>query len=137
MIFYDFSLSIGEFTQLKNKMNLDKLFITMSKFMKKYTNFMVWWKNNLDKVIKENKKLIIIFWHPLCIPCKKIMFKIPLIYPFYKTKWYTLKFCNVNENCQTCMEKLIHTTPTLIKYENWKEILRFEGDEVLEKIFKI
>jgi len=67
-------------------MNLDKLFVATAKFMKKYTDFMVGWPDRLDNIISEHKKIIIIFWHPLCDACKKIMFKIPLIYPYYKIK---------------------------------------------------
>ena len=118
-------------------MNLDKLFISGAKFIKKYTSFMVWWKNNLNKVIEENKKLIIIFWHPLCGPCKKIMIKIPIIFFYYKIKWYNLKFCNVQENCSSCMEKMVHTTPTLVIYKNGKELKRYEDNDVLDNLYKI
>lgn len=118
-------------------MNLDKVFISMTKIIKKYTAFMVWWKNNLEKLIKENKKLVIIFWHPLCIPCQKIMFKIPVIYLYYKFKWYNLKFCNVKENCKSCEKNLIHTTPTMIIYKEHKEYKRYEDKEVLENIYNI
>ena len=119
-------------------MNLDKLFLFWAKFLKKHTNFMVWSADRLDTIIKENPKLIIIFWHPLCDACKKIMFKIPLIYPYYKFKGYTLKFSNVKENCASCIEKCnIHVVPTMVIYENGKEVKRYEDDKVLENLFKI
>ena len=118
-------------------MKMDKIFIFMAKFIKKHTNFMVWWENNLDKVINENNKIIIIFWHPLCIPCQKIMLLMPVIYVYYTIKWYKLKFCNVKENCQECERSFIKTTPTLIVYEKSIEKIKLEDEEVMKKLFKV
>lgn len=116
---------------------MDKFFIFIAKIIKKYTNFMIWWKNNLEKLIKENNKIIIIFWLPLCIPCKKIMLLIPIIYFYYLFKGYKLKFCNVKENCKECEKHLIHVTPTLIVYENWNEKIRLEDSKVIKNLFKL
>lgn len=119
-------------------MNLDKFFLFFAKILKKYTNFMIWNNHSLDSIIKDHSKLIIIFGHPLCGVCKKIMFKIPLIYPYYKFKGYTLKFSNVKENCERCIKNYnINVVPTLIIYKNWKEVKRYEGHEVLENLFNI
>lgn len=101
---------------------IDKIMIFFSKIIKKYTNFMIWWYSNLEKTIKNNKKLLIVFWHPKCKPCQKIMFKIPIIYFKTNKKNITLRFCNVLENCEECKKNWITLTPILRYYENWNLI---------------
>jgi len=118
-------------------MNFDKIFLVWANLMKKYTSLMIGWKNNLEKVVNENKKLIVIFWHPLCIPCKKIFIKVPVIFVFYKFKGYTLKFCNLKDNNEHCEKYNINTTPTMIIFENGKEVKRYEDEEVLKNLYKI
>jgi len=60
-------------------MNLDEIFIAGAKLMKKYTNFMISSEYDFNK-IKDKNKLIVVFWHPKCKPCQKIMFKILFTY---------------------------------------------------------
>ena len=85
-------------------MDFNKLFTNTAKLMKKYSWLVIWWDNQINKVISENKKLVIIYWHPLCIPCKKIFPQIIPMYIFYKFKWYNLKFANVKEACEKCVK---------------------------------
>lgn len=91
--------------------------IFLAKIMKHTTNFMIWTKN-IDNIVKQNKNLIIIFGHPKCKPCQKIMFKIPIIFFSALINKYTLKFCNVLENKAKAKEIWIIHTPSLIVYKN-------------------
>ena len=119
-------------------MNFDKLFVKTAKLMKKYSWLVIWWDNQINKVISENKKLVIIYWHPLCIPCKKIFPQIIPMYIFYKFKWYNLKFANVKEACEKCVkDNNITITPTMILYKNWKEIKRYEDEIVLKHLYDL
>jgi len=119
-------------------MNLDKIFVKTAKLMKKYSWLVIWWDKQINKVISNNKKLVIIYGHPLCIPCKKIFPQIIPMYIFYKFKWYNLKFANVKEACEKCVkENNITTTPTMVLYHDWKETKRYEDNEVLKNLYKI
>lgn len=92
--------------------------ILWAKFMKKYTNFMVKPWNSVENILEKNKKVVIIFGHPLCIPCQKVMLYLPIVMFKVWKKWYKLKFCNVKENCELCKEIWLKKTPVLHIYEN-------------------
>jgi len=41
--------------------------------MKKYTNFMISKNMSIETLLEKHKKLLVIFWHPRCKPCQKIV----------------------------------------------------------------
>lgn len=93
--------------------------------MKKTTNFMISSEENLNQNIEKNKKLIIIFGHPKCHPCQKIMLRIPFIIFRFARKWYKIKFCNIKENHKIAENLGISHTPCLIEFidkKKWKII---------------
>ncbi len=107
---------------------------SMSKFMKKYTKFIIKDLNYLD----SNRKYVIIFWHPKCSSCQKIMFSFPKIYLRLKIKWIFIRFCNVLENSNLCMKIWIYDVPCLLLIENGKIIKKVTGErDILEFLYKI
>ncbi len=111
----------------------DDLMVILAKIMKKTTNFMIW-SEKIENILAKNRNLIIIFGHPKCKPCQKIMFLIPIIYIKSKLAWYNLRFCNVLEHKEKSKKIWINITPTLLVYkdseinkkiENEKEIFNF------------
>lgn len=118
---------------LKNKLTqkpmLDKLMIFWSNIIKKHTNFMIRSSYEFDAVIKINKKLVVILWHPLCKTCQKIMITLPFVYIKLKFKWYNLKFCNVQENKEIWTNLKITKTPTLVIYEDSKLIKKIDDEK--------
>lgn len=112
---------------------LDKLMTFWSKLIKKHTNFMIRDLSDYENVITLNKKLVIIFWHPLCRWCQKIMMTLPYVYLKLKIKWYNLKFCNIRENLEVQQKLEIKKTPTLCIYEESKIINRIEEEKEVIK----
>lgn len=106
---------------------IDSIMVLWAKIMKKTTNFMIN-AAMFDDLIKNNKKFIIIFGHPKCKPCQKIMCRLPIVMIKALLNWYTLKFCNVLENSAKCKEMWINHTPTLYVYENAKLVLKIEDE---------
>lgn len=104
-----------------------------AKTMKKYTSFMLRNPEELKKLVEKNKKSVVVFWHPLCKPCQKIMMMLPFIYPKLLIKGYTLNFCNIKEVIECAKELWITKTPTLVIYDNWKMIKRIDDEK---EIFK-
>lgn len=115
---------------------MDKIFLFWAKIIKKYTKFMVSGRENLEKHLKKNKKMLIIFWHPLCGPCKKIMFLTPILYTFYALKWFKMKFIDIKENLDIAEFLDIKVTPTMISFKEWKPVKKFEDEEVMKNLFK-
>lgn len=105
--------------------------IFMAKIMKKTTNFMISGQT-LDEIVSKNKKLIIIFGHPKCKPCQRIMLKLPILFPKTLFYWYALRFCNVLENPKKCKEIWVSHTPSLFVYKNWKLDLKISDDREIE-----
>ncbi|MDD5213198.1 MAG: thioredoxin domain-containing protein [Candidatus Gracilibacteria bacterium] len=99
--------------------------------MKKTTNFMIGAKK-IDEILEKNKNLIIIFGHPKCKPCQKIMFMIPIIFIKSKLNGYTLRFCNVIEHKEKSKDLGISITPTLLVYKNAEIYKKIENEK---KIF--
>lgn len=62
---------------------MDTLFLWCAKFLKKHTNFII---DNFDENNLQYSHHIVLFGHPLCQPCKKIMCKIPYLYVKWKIK---------------------------------------------------
>ena len=122
-------------SKIKMKRILDKMMIFWARFMKNHSKFIVWGKNNLKTVIEENKNLIIIFGHPLCEPCQKIMFKLPILFLKTKKKKITLKFCNIKENWKDCKCENIEKVPTLIHYKDSKQELKIDNPEEIFAYF--
>ncbi len=112
---------------------LDKIMIFGAKTMKKYTSFMLRSPEELKSLVWKNKKSVVVFWHPLCKPCQKIMMMLPFVYPKLRIKWYTLNFCNIKEVVECAKELGITKTPTLVIYQDWK-IQKMIDDE--KEIFK-
>lgn len=110
---------------------LDKIMIFWAKFMKNHSSFMIKTESEYDKILKKRKKIVIIFWHPLCKPCQDIMLRLP--YFLYKSfrKKQTLKFCNIKENKDIYKNLFIKKTPTLIYYESWHERQRLENEKYI------
>jgi hypothetical protein len=106
--------------------------IFMARIIKYTTNFMIW-DNKIDEILKNNKNLIIIFGHPKCKPCQKIMFMIPIIFIKSMFAWYTLRFCNVIEHKEKSKELWISITPTLLLYKNTEIYKKIENEK---EIFK-
>lgn len=116
---------------------MDKLFLWGAKVIKKYTNFMIPSYEKFEETLAKHKKVLIIFWHPLCVPCKKIMCLTPFLYIFYKIKWIQMKFCDIRENKKIAETLKITTTPSMIIYADWKILKRFEDEQVMKNILKV
>lgn len=113
----------------------DDLMVILAKIMKKTTNFMIWGKK-IDEILKKNKNLIIIFGHPKCKPCQKIMFMIPVIFIKSLLDWYTLRFCNVIEHKEKSKELWINITPTLLVYRNAEILKKIENEKEIFEFLK-
>lgn len=96
---------------------------------------MIWWKNIWD-ILEKNKNLIIIFGHPKCKPCQKIMFLIPIIFIKSKLAWYTLRFCNVLEHKEKSKELWINITPTLLVYKDSEIYKKIEDENEIFNFLK-
>ncbi len=94
------------------------------------------WKKSIEEVLEKNKNLIIIFGHPKCKPCQKIMFSIPIIYIKAKIKWYSLKFCNVIENKEKSKNLWISITPSLMVYKDSKIDKKIEVESEIFEFLK-
>ncbi len=114
---------------------IDTIMIFMARIIKNTTNFMIWAKN-IDEILEKNKNLIIIFGHPKCKPCQKIMFMIPIIYLKSKIAWYTLRFCNVIEHKEKSKELWISITPTLLVYKNAEIYKKIENEKEIFDFLK-
>lgn len=108
---------------------LDKIMIFGAKTMKKHTSFMLRSPDELKKLLEKKKKSVIVFWHPLCKPCQKIMMMLPFIYTKLKFMWYTLNFCNIKEVVECAKVLWITKTPTLIVYKNWELVKRIDDEK--------
>jgi thiol-disulfide isomerase/thioredoxin len=74
-----------------------------------------------EEIILKNKKVIIILGHPLCQPCQRLFFLVPVLFIRSKFKGRVLRFCNVREVPEIALKYNITTTPTLLYFENQKE----------------
>ena len=84
------------------------------------TNFIIKSKLELDLENQKNNNLIIIFGHPLCLECQKIMSTIPYLIIKFFIKNTCIKFCNIKENKEIADFYWIKTSPTLTIFKNWK-----------------
>ncbi len=94
-------------------------------------------KDDLDKLLKEKKYIIVDFWAAWCGPCvafaptfEKMAKKYPKV-NFVK--------CNVDENQKIASENGIMSIPTLLFYDDEKEMDRVIGmisEEIFEKKIK-
>ena len=80
-------------------------------------------ENNLEKEI-ENKKVLVDFFATWCGPCKMLGFVLEKFEN--KTDLPILKV-DVDENDKLASEYKIFSVPTLILFENGKEIKRISG----------
>lgn len=110
---------------------MNNIFVFFSNIIKKYTNFMIKSEFELTKIISKNKKVIIIFGHPLCSWCQKIMCLIPYFFIKSLFKNITLKFCNVNENKNIITKFWIVISPTLCYFEDNILKEKFEDEKVI------
>jgi hypothetical protein len=109
--------------------------IFMARLIKNTTNFMIWNKN-INKILEKNKNLIIIFGHPKCKPCQKIMFWLPIIFIKSYINWYTLRFCNVIENKEKSKDLWISITPTLLVYKNAEIYKKIKNEKEIFEFLK-
>nr|MDD3720827.1 thioredoxin family protein [Candidatus Gracilibacteria bacterium] len=108
---------------------LDKLMVFGAKTMKKHTSFMLRTPEELKNLIEKKKKSVVVFGHPLCKPCQKIMMKLPIIYLKLKFRGYTLNFCNIKEIIECAKTLGIKKTPTLIVYKNGELVKRIDDEK--------
>lgn len=115
---------------------IDNLMIIMARIIKNTTNFMIWWEK-IENILAKNKNLIIIFGHPKCKPCQKIMFMIPIIFIKAKFAWYSLRFCNVIEHKEKSKNLWISITPSLLVYKNTEIYKKIEDENEIFEFLKI
>jgi thioredoxin 1 len=89
---------------------------------------------NFDKeVLQSTGKVLVDFWAPWCRPCRMQTPILEAIAESGKTNTKILKL-NTDENGSIAQKYGIMSIPTLILFEDGKEITRFEGvqpEEVL------
>ncbi|USN59244.1 MAG: thioredoxin family protein [Candidatus Peribacteria bacterium] len=99
--------------------------------MKRYTSFMIRDSEELTQRIETKPKLCVIFGHPLCKPCQKIMFMLPMLLFYSGRRGYALRFCNIKEHKKIAASVGISFTPTLGVYQSGKLQKKFEDfDEI-------
>ena len=108
-------------------MVINKIMGFLSKLIKRYSNFII--DSWLESEIKNHKKIIVIFWHPMCKPCQKIMFKIPFLYLKTKKNNITLKFCNITLYNWDLKWLWVFRVPTLIYFEWWKIYKKIDDEK--------
>ncbi len=101
--------------------------------MKKYTSFMLRNPEELKKIVWKNRKSVVVFGHPLCKPCQKIMIMLPFVFLKMKIKWYTLNFCNIKEVEECAISFWITKTPTLVILEKWEIVKKIEDENDIFK----
>ena len=82
---------------------------------------------NFDKeVLQSTGKVLVDFWAPWCGPCRK---QTPILENIAESGETSTKIVKVNtdENIPIAQKYGIMSIPTLILFENGKEIARFEG----------
>ena len=92
-------------------------------------------ENNLEKEI-ENKKVLVDFFATWCGPCKMLGF---VLEKFESKNDLPILKVDVDENDKLASEYKIFSVPTLILFENGKEIKRISGfmsEEELESWVK-
>ena len=82
---------------------------------------------NFDKeVIQSTGKILVDFWAPWCRPCRMQTPILEAIAASGETNTRIVKL-NTDENGPIAQKYGIMSIPTLILFENGKEIARFEG----------
>ncbi|UDG80467.1 thioredoxin [Candidatus Annandia pinicola] len=90
--------------------------------------------NNLDKILKKSKKLLLIdFWATWCNPCKLLSPIINEISYKYIKKIEVYKI-NIDENKDTVSKYNIKTIPTIFFFRNNKLLYKIYGIQTKSNI---
>lgn len=85
--------------------------------------------DDLDKQLKDKTPTIAYFFSPACVHCVATT---PFLAPLAKELGADMKMYNVLEFPQGWTDYRINVTPTLVYFENGKEIERIEGGFTME-----
>jgi len=90
----------------------------------------------LDKLIKENKKLIIIFWKEESEFFKKALIMFPVIFTKWWAQNFKLKLYPLDADETVEAEYKVNKLPTLLIFKERKISETVEGEEAVMKIVK-
>lgn len=86
---------------------------------------------NFEAFLKENETCVIDFWAPWCGPCKMIE---PKIHDVCEEKKLPLGGINIDESQNIAQKYGVMSIPTIIKFENGKEVARKIGNVSKESL---
>ena len=83
-------------------------------------------KEEFEKIIKENKKVIVDFWAPWCGPCKMFGPKFEEV----ANEKNNIKFLkiNIDENEKLSQDYKVRGIPTILKFEDGKKVNSKSGN---------
>lgn len=79
-----------------------------------------------EQVLKANKPVLVDFWAPWCGPCKMVAPELEAVATEVEGKAYVMKV-NVDENQQLAGKFNVMGIPTLLVFNNGKEVNRIVG----------
>lgn len=93
-------------------------------------------EDNFEKeVLKSDKLVIVDFWATWCMPCKMLSHTIEEIAKEYKDKYKVTKL-NIDDAMDIATDYNVMNIPTLIFFNNGKEVARIVGAASKRDIIK-